>query len=399
MDSLILIANPGSASRKYALYDNDSCLIKIHFEVIDSKIIYDVEQDSKATVSSPASLSHLAFAASKVASILREYGLLKTTDQIKTIALRVVAPSSYFQADRILDKQAFDKLAKLEPSASLHINASLQETHMLKKSFPEASLLGVSDSSFHRTMPDHARNYALPLDDADRLDIRRFGYHGLSVESVANILKSDGKLPLRLVVCHLGSGSSVTAVRSGKSIDTTMGYSPLEGLMMSTRSGCLDITAAQALQAGLKLSDQDLQNYLNDKSGLLGVSNISSDIRILLRLERQSNHHAKLALDMYVYRVAQAIGQMAAALGGIDALVFTGTVGERSAPIRRRITERLMFLGLILDSKNNHELEESKKLTLISPTSHPVRIYVIHTDEYSAIAEHVRKFNRQNHSQ
>src|SRR3989344_1284746 len=324
MDSLILIANPGSASRKYALYDNDSCLIKIHFEVIDSKIIYDVEQDSKATVSSPASLSHLAFAASKVASILREYGLLQTTDQIKTIALRVVAPSSYFQADRILDKQAFDKLAKLEPRASLHI---------------KASLLGVSDSSFHRTMPDHARNYALPLDDADRLDIRRFGYHGLSVESVANIIKSDGKLPLRLVVCHLGSGSSVTAVRSGKSIDTTMGYSPLEGLMMSTRSGSLDITAAQALQAGLKLSDQDLQNYLNDKSGLLGVSNISSDIRILLRLERQSNHHAKLALDMYVYRVAQAIGQMAAALGGIDALVFTGTVGERSAPIRRRITE------------------------------------------------------------
>lgn len=392
MDSLVLIANPGSASRKYAVYDGGRCLIQIHFEYVGEKIAYTTAQDGKTAVSTPVNLSHLTFAASKVFSILQACGLLQTKGQIKTIALRVVAPSSYFQADRILDKQALDKLTGLEPRASLHINAGLQEAHMLKQSFPEATLLGVSDSAFHRKMPEHARSYALPEHDASKLDIRRFGYHGLSAETVVSTLRWADKLPLRLVVCHLGSGTSVTAVRSGKSIDTTMGYSPLEGLMMSTRSGDIDITAAQVLQDELKLSRQGLQDYLNHKSGLLGVSGISPDIRTLLKLERGGNHRAKAALDMYVYRVQQAIGKMAAALGGIDALVFTGTVGERSAPIRRRIVTHLMFLGLALDQKKNHDLPEPKNPVPISPASHPVRVYVIPADECSVIAEHVRQF-------
>ncbi|PJE65355.1 hypothetical protein COU91_02110 [Candidatus Saccharibacteria bacterium CG10_big_fil_rev_8_21_14_0_10_47_8] len=395
MDPLTLVANPGSASRKYALYDGDKCLIKIHFEQLNDKIIYRCEINGEQHQPKSADIAHLTFAGSKVFSTLRGHDLLQTKDQIKTIALRVIAPSSYFQADRILDKHSIGKLTGLEPKASLHINASLQEAHLLKQSFPEATLIGISDSAFHHTMPDHARNYAVPFGDADRLDIRRFGYHGLSAESVVKVLKSEDKLPLRLVVCHLGSGVSVTAVRSGKSVDTTMGYSPLEGLMMSTRSGSIDVTAAQVLQDELKLSNQGLQDYLNHQSGLLGVSGASSDIRVLLKLEREGNARAKSALDMYVYRVQQAVGQMSAALGGIDALIFTGTVGERSASVRRRITERLMFLGLQLDPKKNHESTEPTEVAQISPPSHPARIYIIPADEYSIIVEHASKLNLQ----
>ncbi|MBI5906708.1 acetate/propionate family kinase [Candidatus Saccharibacteria bacterium] len=393
VDSLILVANPGSASRKYALYSDDKCLIKIHFELLDGKVIYTSETNGEHHSPKPADISHLTFAGSKVFSILQSHGLLSVKDQIKTIALRVVAPSSYFQQDRVLDKQAIDKLTDLEPRAQLHINAGLQEVHLLKQAFPEAVLLGISDSAFHHTMPDHASGYALPFKDTDKLDIKRFGYHGLSAESVVKVLRPKDKLPLRLVICHLGSGASVTAVKSGKSIDTTMGYSPLEGLMMSTRSGSIDVTAAQVLQDELKLSSQDLQEYLNHKSGLLGVSGTSADIKVLLELERDGDSRAKLALDMYIYRVQQAIGQMVAALGGVDALVFTGTVGERSVQIRRRVTERLMFLGLQLNPKINHGLKELKELTRISPASHPAKVYVVPADEYSVIVSHARKLS------
>lgn len=398
MDSLILVANPGSASRKYALFAGDKCQANIHFEYLGEKIIYTTELNGQQEQPNPANLSHLAFASSKVLDILQSHGLLATKDQIKSIALRVVAPSSYFQSDTVLNKNTIRKLTDLEPKASLHINAVLQEAHLLKQAFPQATLIGVSDSAFHRTIPDRARNYALPLDDVNKLDIRRFGYHGLSVESVTNALESEDRLPLRAVVCHLGSGTSVTAVKNGKSIDTTMGYSPLEGLMMSTRSGSVDVTVAQLLQNELKLNEQGLQDYLNHHGGLLGVSGVSSDIRVLLKLEREGNKRAKLALDMYVYRLQQAIGQMSAALGGIDALVFTGTVGERSAPMRRRITEHLLFLGLEIDPKKNHELEGSKKLTQISPTSHPVRIYIIPANEYLVIASHAAKYIPQSFS-
>lgn len=393
VDSLNLVANPGSASRKYALHNGDKCLIKIHFEAIDVKIIYTAETNGKQQPPESVDISHLTFAGSKVFSILQSHGLLRTNDQIKTIALRIVAPSSYFQQDRVLSRQVIDKLASLEPRALLHINASLQEAHLLKQAFPEATLLGISDSAFHHTMPDHASGYALPFKDTNKLDIKRFGYHGLSAESVVKVLRSKDKLPLRLVICHLGSGASITAVKSGKSIDTTMGYSPLEGLMMSTRSGSIDVTAAQVLQDKLKLSSQDLQEYLNHKSGLLGVSGTSADIKVLLELERDGDSKAKLALDMYIYRAQQAIGQMAAALGGLDALVFTGTVGERSAQIRRRVTEHLMFLGLQLDPKINHGLKEPKELTQISPASHPAKVYVVPADEYSVIVSHAGKLS------
>ncbi len=389
MDSLTLVANPGSASRKYALFDVGKCLIKMHFEYAKEKIIYTTEIDGQAFGPVDSGLRHLEFASSKILEVLEGNGLEDMI--IKKIALRIVAPSTYFQVDRVIDQEALAKLTALESRVPLHIEASLQEVRSLQRYFPDTRIIGISDSAFHSTMPEHASYYGLPRDTAHKLDIKRFGYHGLSVESAVETLRALDKLPLRLVVCHLGSGSSVTAVQGGKSLDTTMGYSPLEGVMMATRSGSLDITAALALRRELKLNDAQLEDYLNHKAGLLGLSGQSSNIRQLLKLERQGNYGAILALDKFVYSQQQAIGQMSAALGGIDALVFTGTVGERSAPIRRRVVERLLFLGLVLDSRKNHLTREPTEITQISPADHPARIYILPADEASVLARRVNK--------
>ncbi len=385
MDGLILIANPGSASRKYALYNQGGkCLINLHFELADSKVVYSFGSGGQIE----SDLSNLAFAATKILDILKGQGAFASDASVQTIALRIVAPSSYFQKHRAIDDRSIKKLTELESRSPLHINNVLQEMHILKSVFPSAKLLGISDSAFHESMPARANRYAIPAKDATALDIKRFGYHGLSVESVVSSLKKIDKLPQRLVVCHLGSGSSVTAVRSGKSLDTTMGYSPLEGLMMSTRSGNIDPAAADVLQNELKLNSEKLLDYLNDKSGLLGVSGKSGDIRALLKLGREGDEAAKLALSMYVYRVRLGIGQMAAALGGIDALAFTGTVGERSEPIRRRVMNNLTFLGLWLDPKLNHEHKTTNALSILSPKSHPAKIYVVPANEDLVIAKH-----------
>ncbi|OGL37385.1 hypothetical protein A3E49_01670 [Candidatus Saccharibacteria bacterium RIFCSPHIGHO2_12_FULL_49_19] len=378
---LTLIANPGSASRKYALYQAEQCLLKIHFEYLGDKIVYSLEQAGTSVGPEPADISHLTFAANKLLPIILANLPISSKEQIKLVAIRVVAPSTYFQKDRVLSKKTIDQLTKLEPRAPLHINATLQEIHALRRVFPKAVLAGMSDSAFHNTMSEVAKYYALPPDKTAKLEIRRFGYHGLSAESIVSSLKAAKLLPKRLIVCHLGSGVSVTALLSGKSLDTTMGYSPLEGLMMSTRSGNVDITALMALQDKLKLTKNELQDLLNLHSGLLGVSQISSDVRILLQSEKDGSKSAKLALNMYVHRIVSAIGQMTANLGGVDGLVFTGTVGERSAEIRKRIVRPLMFLGLMLDARANHQKIEQLSLLCISPKDHPAKVYITHCDE------------------
>jgi acetate kinase len=265
----------------------------------------------------------------------------------------------------------------------------LQEAKLLQSSFPKVSIIGASDSAFHAEKPLHAATYGISQTDAKAADVWRFGYHGLSVASVVEKLREAKKLPKRLVVCHLGSGASVTAVLEGKSIDTSMGYSPLEGLVMSTRSGSIDPTAVDTLATARKVSAKKLQHYLNAESGLLGLSGESDDIRELLVLEEKGHKGATLALDTYVYRVQLAIGQMVAALGGIDGLVFTGTVGERSAIIRRRIVSAMLYLGLALDSRVHEPIDNPQDITVISQSRHPAIVMIVPTDEAQSILQAV----------
>ncbi|OGL30894.1 hypothetical protein A3F37_00435 [Candidatus Saccharibacteria bacterium RIFCSPHIGHO2_12_FULL_41_12] len=385
--SLVLVSNPGSASRKYALYDGNVCRARLHFEYDRGHVICTIIEDQdRKTVQTD--LQDIADAPSATVTLLNEHNLLVDDEQVDSVGLRIVAPSSYFLEDKELTHEVVGKLEQLKMYAPLHITASLQELYKLREHFAHAKMYGVSDSAFHHTKPDRAWNYGLPLEDADRLDIKRFGYHGLAVESAIHQLRGVEKLTPKVVVVHLGSGDSVSAVYHGKSVDNTMGYSPLEGPIMSTRSGSLDISAAQVLQAELGFSNDQLDEYLNHSCGLLGLGG-SSDIRELLSREELGNHQARLALDTYIYGIQKAIGSMSATLGGIDQLVFTGTVGERSATIRKRIVHSLAYLDLVLDSATNKQCFDPKELTLISRLTHSKPIHVVPIDEDAEIAHHL----------
>lgn len=385
---LTLIANPGSASRKYALFAGDKIRAQLHFEYLDYHIVCTIHRDGKYE-HAQIDLKDFTDVASKLLDLLHEHKLLTDKEHISRIGLRIVAPSSFFLEDHEIFDDVISRLEALKPHAPMHIAVTLHELHALGKVFKDVPIVGVSDSAFHITKPDYAWNYGLPLEDADRLEIKRFGYHGISVASVVRTLHEAEKLPPKVIVCHLGSGASVTAVHGGKSVDTTMGYSPLEGVIMSTRSGTIDFTAVRALKEAFNYDDQQVDEYLNKHSGLQGLGG-SADIRELLQREAYGDHKAHLALRTYVFSVQKAVGQMAAALGGADALVFTGTVGERSAAIRERITKRLHFLDFIIDDEENEKCEGTKAIDTVSRLAHSKPVYVVQADETGEMARHVQ---------
>lgn len=387
MQKLILVANPGSASRKYALYEGETLCADIHFEFDKKDIVYTVTTPGKTPITSKAGISHLTFSATKLVSILHQHSIIHPDDKIDAIGLRIVAPSTFFQEHRRIDSRVLKKLHDLQPRAPLHISASLQEAELLKSAFPRVPVVGASDSVFHLTKPMVTHSYGISQKDARDMDIWRFSYHGLSLSSITEQLKVHKLLPARTIVCHLGSGSSVTALLHGKSMDNTMGYSPLEGLLMSTRSGSIDPTAVDALRVGKKLTPDGVQNYLNLQSGLKGVSEKSDDIRELLDFESKGSETAALALSMYVLKVQQAIGLMTATIGGIDTLVFTGTVGERSSEIRKRICANLSFLNLHLSQEANKKAIAPNIVTNISVSIAEKNILVVPCNEAKHIAQ------------
>jgi acetate kinase len=384
--SLSLIANPGSASRKYALYEGISERATIHFEWVQDKISCALRVDGERQTIE-VSVSSLTECAGHVAGILREAHVLGENEHISQIGIRVVAPSAYFLNDHTVDDEFIARLEAIEPRAPIHVTATLQELYVLREQFAGARVLGASDSAFHISKPDYAWNYGLPLDIADKYEIKRYGYHGLSLSSVVRQLEIADRLPSKLIVCHLGSGASVTAVQDGKSVDTTMGYSPLEGLIMSTRSGSIDPTAVRVLKDVCNLDDDGLEQYLNTNSGLLGIGG-SSDIRELLSREFGGDGRARLALATYVHNVQKAIGQMSAVLGGVDMIVFAGTVGERSAPMRKRIVSKLRYLDFVLDEQVNDTCNIDDKMIAISHESH-LPIYIVAIKEADEIAHHL----------
>ena len=393
MESLTLISNPGSASRKYSIFNKSGKnLGNLHFEFDGNKIVCHV--DNKSSVKTiTADFENISESAYNISSIFEEHKIIKPKAKLERIGIRVVAPSSYFLADRLLNEHSISLLSEINSRAPLHIEATLNEVKILQDIFVDVPIIGISDSTFHATKPDYNWNYAIPLEVADKLEIKRFGYHGISASSVMRQLyEFDTYHPNKLVICHLGSGCSITAIKDGKSVETTMGYSPLEGLMMSSRSGSIDATALVNLKNSLDLDDEDLLTYLNNKSGLFGISGSSSDIRELIKLEKADNYRAKLALAMFVNRIQKAIGQMTADLDGIEGLIFTGTVGERSAIIRKRIIDGLSSFGLVLNKSKNAECTSPKKLEVISPRTRQKTIYVIPANEQNEMAMRINKF-------
>jgi acetate kinase len=383
-DSLILVVNPGSASRKYALFADGLKKANVHFEFVDGSVVGTVEADGKKQ-SVKYYDQTLENACSYVLPLLHQYRVIEPSEKLQAIGVRVVAPSDNFAKDMILDDSVIEELKSLQQKAPIHITTVLAEIQKLKESFAGIPLIAISDSAFHSTKPVWASHYGISTELAEKFGIKRYGYHGISVGSVVRRLAESNNLKPKTIVCHIGSGSSITALLDGHSIETTMGYSPLEGLMMSTRSGSIDVAAALAIMRELKLSDIELEQYLNKKSGLLGVSGGSDDIRQLLVAEEQGDKNSKLALQIFVYKIQQAIGQMAASLGGVDCLVFTATISERSFVIRDRILKNLGYLGFEIDKNINEKTFEPKEVANIaSQNSKPVLVAA--TDESAEIA-------------
>ena len=384
---LILVANPGSASRKYGLYRGGVAIADLHFEWENGKVICTVQTEHDHFVE-PIGVRHLDEVIASVETMLQRSGALRDDDKLDGIGLRLVAPNSYFLGNHHLTASVIEKLHELERVAPLHIGIILKEFAALEEEFKGVPIYGISDSGFHATKPDYAWNYGISLEDADAHEIKRYGYHGLSVQSAIHHLKRHDKMANKIVLAHLGSGASVTALHGGKSLDNTMGYSPLEGLIMATRSGTIDYGAVRALQLSKGFDNEEMEIYLNRESGLKGIGG-SPDIRELREREEAGDDRARLALATYVYGVQKGIAQMTAALGGVDTLVFTGTVGERSAVIRERIVNRLHYLDFILDHRANMACTEPLGLEVVSSLAKSKPVYVVHADEGSELARQV----------
>jgi acetate kinase len=310
-------------------------------------------------------------------------------EQVDAVAHRVVHGGDRFQEPVVVDVDVRAGIAALEPLAPLHNPSALAGVALADRFLPGVPQVAVFDTAFHATMPPEARLYAVPERWRSEWGIRRYGFHGLSVEWSAErapALLGRGTAGMRLVVCHLGGGCSVTAVRDGRSQDTTMGFSPLEGVPMATRAGSVDSGALLYVLRERGLDTDGLERELNAESGLKGLGG-TGDVRELVRRSDEGDERANLALGVFVYRIAGAVAAMAAAVGGLDAVVFTAGIGENSPPIRGRICARLGLLGVELDAARNGELEPDCD---IAADGSSVRVLVVRAREELVAARAAR---------
>lgn len=385
MEKLFLVTNPGSSSRKYGLYKGDEEVCSLHFEMEGNDVVCTIKKDGKKT-KLDKKFKKLTDTVEYVRDILDDEGYISATSKLDAIVARVAAPGKYFAEDHIVDDECLKRLEAAKKRAPLHVPVAAAEIEACVKTFGNTPVIAVSDSAFHTTRDDIHKYYAIDKELADKIDVYRTGYHGLSIGSIREYLKEAGLEAEKVVVCHIGSGSSATALLNGESIDTTIGYSPNGGLMMATRCGDIDPAAAMAIARELKLNPEELEAYLNKECGLKGLGG-TDDMREIICRRDQGDEKAALAYDMYIYRLQVIIGQLAAALQGIDTLVFTATVGERNSMIRRDVVAGLEYLGFKINAAKNDEGLTTKRHALISASgSKP--IYVIATDE---TAEMLRK--------
>lgn len=386
----ILTVNIGSASKKYALYDGENCLATAHFEHGDKggyfftyKTAPDIHKEKSISV------EEYDNALPVVVDLILAGNLVKDKGEL-AVAVRVVSPGGYFQHHRIIDDAYLGELKEAEEFAPLHITLVLSELKLIKNALPGAVMAGISDSAFNSTLPPVARNYALPAEEVKKYGIYRYGYHGLSAASAVRKMKNvPGGIPAKTVICHIGSGVSVTALENGASIDNSMGFTPLEGMPMSSRSGTVDAGAVLLIEKKLGLTPDQTFEYLNKKSGLLGIGG-SPDIRSLFALEKNGDAEAKLALDLLFYKIRLHIGAYMAAMGGIEVLIFTGTAGERSPKIRARVCEKLDGFGMILDEKEN-DMCIGNNDGFIQSEESKVSVVVLQDDEAGEMAREAGK--------
>ena len=387
----ILVLNCGSSSIKYALYDmtDQSVITSGGIEKIglpDSFITVKLNGEKHKMEKSVK--EHTA-GVQWIFEVLTqgEYAVLKSLDELDAVGHRMVHGGEKFNKSVLLTPEVMEAFAACNDLAPLHNPANIKGVNAVTALLPKIPQVGVFDTAFHQTMPDYAYMYALPYELYTKYGVRRYGFHGTSHRYVSQRVceflgvKPEGK---KIITCHIGNGASIAAVKDGKCVDTSMGLTPLEGLIMGTRSGDIDAGAVTFLMDKLGLDTKGISNLLNKQSGLFGVSEGSSDFRDILAGIAAGNDKARLAKDMYCYRIKKYIGEYAAAMGGVDIILFTGGAGENQYEVREGATQGLEYMGIKLDDAKNKACRA--KEAILSTDDSKVTICCIPTDEELMIA-------------
>jgi len=391
----ILVINAGSSSIKYQLIDmtTEGVIAKGLCERIgiEGSVLTHKANDKEVVVKAPMPTHNEAINLILKAFIDKDYGVLKSMDEIKAVGHRVVHGGEDFNESALVNDKTMQLIKGNTDLAPLHQPANIMGIQACITCMPKAKQVAVFDTTFHATMPDYAYMYALPYDDYKNHKVRRYGFHGTShIFITQEAEKILNKKEYNLVVCHLGNGASVSAVKNGKSMDTSMGLTPLEGLIMGTRCGDIDPAIAEYLMAKHNMDIAAFTSYMNKKSGLLGISGSSSDFRDILAAIAKGDKRAKLALDMFSYRVAKYVGAYAAALGGLDMVAFTGGVGEHTVEVREFVMDRIAFMGLKYDKAVNQNHGRGT-IAELSDKNSKVKAYIIPTNEELVIARETLK--------
>ena len=387
----ILVLNNGSSSVKYKLIDSDTkrVLAEGGVEKIglpDSFIKFKTPEGKKETVE--VSMPDHKEAIRQVFKVLTdpEKGVIRNLDEIDAVGHRVVHGMEYFNKSVLITPEVIARVKECYPVAPLHNPANITGIEAILDLLPEVPQVGVFDTAFHQTMPAKAYMYALPYEDYEKYGIRRYGFHGTSHRYVSRraceFLGLDYDKQ-RIITCHIGNGGSITAIRDGKSVDTSMGLTPTEGLMMGSRVGDVDPGALTYLMERRDIGYKELQKIINKESGVLGVSGISNDMRDIEDGIEAGNERAILAMDMYEYHILKYIGAYTAVLGGADVIVFTGGVGENQTSTRETICKSLAYLGVTFNAEANKV--RGSEIEISGPDS-KIRVVVIPTDEELMIA-------------
>ncbi len=391
----ILIINAGSSSLKYQLIDMDGekVLAKGNAERIgipDSKLKHS--PTGKDTVELDAQFSDHKDAIKMVIEALvhPEYGVIKDMSEISAVGHRVVHGGEDFSESVIIDDEVMAAIRKNVELAPLHNPANIMGIEACRNIMPDVPMTAVFDTAFHQTMPNKAFLYAVPYETYEEFGVRRYGFHGTSHKYVALRAAKMLNKPiesLKIITCHLGNGSSITAIQNGKSVDTSMGFTPLEGLPMGTRSGNIDPAIISYMMEKADLSSEEVNETLNKRSGVLGISGISSDFRDLTSAAEEGNERARMALDVFNYQVEKFIGSYAAAMSGVDCIVFTAGIGENTPIIREDVCLSLEYMGIKFDKERNNNIPSKVKEGPITTDDSKISVLVIPTNEELMIAQ------------
>ena len=387
----ILVINAGSSSLKYQLIDMESetLVAKGNAErigIAGSKLTHNPIKTPAVVIEEPMA-DHVAAIRMVLEALTdKEHGVISSMDEINAVGHRVVHGGEKFSGSVLIDDEVIAALEENIPLAPLHNPANLMGIRACQEVMPNTPMVGVFDTAFHQTMPPKAYLYGLPYEYYKDLKVRRYGFHGTSHRYVSQkVAQCMGKNveDLKIVTCHLGNGGSITAVQGGKSVDTTMGMTPLEGVLMGTRSGDMDPAIIEYLMTNNNMTIDEVMTVLNKKSGLQGISGLTSDMRDVVAGMKEGNERAAAAFESFCYRATKYIGAYAAAMGGVDVVVFTAGIGENMALVRETVCKNLGFMGIKVCPERNAVRGDEVK---ISTDDSAVDVWVIATNEELMIA-------------